>query len=49
MWRLWREGLGKAGLGIVCECGHVFEAETGEVKPGLGERVYAVLRQKYGG
>jgi hypothetical protein len=42
--KLW----GKGGMGMVCECGHVFADETGEIKPGLREKVYRILAGEYG-
>jgi hypothetical protein len=38
---------GKNGLGLVCECGQVFANETGEMKAGLGEKVYHILAEHY--
>lgn len=39
---------GKGGLGMVCECGHVFTDGSGESKEGLGEKVYRILAKLYG-
>ena len=39
---------GKGGLGLLCECGQVFAGETGEVKPGLDEKVYLILAERFG-
>ena len=39
---------GKGGLGLVCECGKVFADEAGEIKEGLGEKVYRILAEQYG-
>jgi hypothetical protein len=38
---------GKGGLGLVCECGKVFADEAGEIKKGLGEKVYRILAELY--
>ncbi|MEW5959586.1 MAG: sprT domain-containing protein [Chloroflexota bacterium] len=38
---------GKSGLGLVCECGQVFEAEGGPSQPGLAEKVYRILAEQY--
>jgi hypothetical protein len=34
-------------LEIVCGCGRVFTDKTGEVKPGVEERVLRILLEKY--
>jgi hypothetical protein len=39
---------GKPGLGLVCECGNALIGETGETKPGLGEKIYKLLAAQYG-
>jgi hypothetical protein len=39
---------GKGGLGLICECGRVFTNATGETKPGVDEKVYHILAEKYG-
>ncbi|MFH0783070.1 MAG: hypothetical protein V2B20_14130 [Pseudomonadota bacterium] len=39
---------GKAGLGVICECGGVLVEAGGEPKAGLAEKVYRLLAKRYG-
>jgi hypothetical protein len=39
---------GKGGLEIFCGCGRVFACESGDVKAGLAEKIYKILKEQYG-
>lgn len=39
---------GKGGLELLCGCGQVFAGETGEMPPGLDEKVYRILVERFG-